>query len=137
MNTTTIPTTIRHKSAAVPLPGGATPKPRVSRKAPVRAKTSLLEAHKQSADLQSVRLTYYHPTAGEVYVAGVFNNWNPAATPMLRQPDGSWIADLILAPGVYEYRFFADGQWRDDPKAAAMTPNPFGGVNAVLQVERL
>ena len=98
---------------------------------------ALLEAHEGAGDLCSVRLQFYRPTAIQAYVAGDFNNWSPTATPMLRQLDGTWIADLILAPGVYEYRFFADGQWHDDPKAAATSRNPFGGINAVFQVEAL
>lgn len=74
------------------------------------------------------------PNATVVAVAGSFNNWNPEATPLYRQPDGTWAVELYLAPGTYEYRFVVDGCWCDDPAAAEYVPNPFGSYNAVLRV---
>ena len=48
--------------------------------------------------------------------------------------DGRWVKELMLAPGRYEYRFVVNGEWLDDPNAKEVTPNPHGGVNAVLTV---
>jgi len=75
-----------------------------------------------------------HPKAREVFIAGSFNDWQLAATPLRSVGDGNWIAELALPPGRYEYRFVVDGQWVDDPAASATVPNPFGGLNAVLEV---
>lgn len=74
------------------------------------------------------------PEASEVYVCGSFNDWAPDRAPMTRTRDGRWRAQLLLAPGAYEYRFRVDGEWVDDPGAEARVPNPFGTSNCVRQV---
>ncbi len=74
------------------------------------------------------------PEATRVTVAGTFNEWNAEATPLYRQPDGTWQLELYLPPGVYEYRFVIDGCWCDDPNATEFVPNPFGSLNAILRV---
>ena len=71
----------------------------------------------------------------EVCIAGSFNEWHPAATPMISLGDGKWAKELALPPGRYEYRFVVDGQWADDPSAKETAPNPFGKFNAVLIVQ--
>lgn len=75
-----------------------------------------------------------HPTAQEVCIAGSFNDWHPAATPMIPLGEGRWRKELTLPPGRYEYRLVVDGQWVDDPTAAELVPNSFGTANAVLTV---
>lgn len=82
-----------------------------------------------------VCMEFNHPCANEVCVAGTFNDWHPTATPLNRDGDGRWTKELTLAPGRYEYRLLADGQWIDDPAAKETVPNPFGGFNAVLIVQ--
>jgi len=78
---------------------------------------------------------YYNPAAKEVSVAGTFNDWQPAATPMRKGPGGKWSTEFLLKPGHYEYRFVVDGQWQDDPMAARFVANPFGGLNCVVEVK--
>lgn len=70
-----------------------------------------------------------------VFLAGLFNRWNPKATQMMRLHDRKWAKELWLPAGRYEYLFIADGQWIADPKARDDVPNPFGGCNSVLKVE--
>ena|SRR5689334_19616630 len=73
------------------------------------------------------------PQARTVCVVGTFNNWDTKRTPM--QKDGSgWKASIPLAPGRYEYRFVADGQWLSDPNAKESVGNDFGSTNSVLVV---
>ena len=62
------------------------------------------------------------PTARQVSVAGDFNNWDTKAGPMRKGPDGVWHLGVALKPGRYEYRFFADEVWCDDPAALAARP---------------
>jgi 1,4-alpha-glucan branching enzyme len=81
-----------------------------------------------------VRIEFRHPTATSICIAGTFNDWRPAATPMLAMGSGRWAKELSLPPGTYEYRFVADGQWMHDPAAHKTAPNPFGGLNSVLEV---
>lgn len=47
---------------------------------------------------------------------------------------GRWVKDLVLPPGVYEYRLVVDGEWMPDPQARDSKPNPFGGANSILNV---
>ena len=75
-----------------------------------------------------------HPSAQSVSVAGSFNDWQPAATPMIALGDGHWRTEINLPLGRYEYRLVVDGEWVDDPAAKETVGNPFGGLNAVLEV---
>ena len=87
-----------------------------------------------TCESQRVLLELAWPGAQAVFIAGSFNDWHPAVSPMLHLSDGTWAKELVLAPGSYEYRFIVDGQWVDDPAATDYIPNPFGGMNAVLTV---
>ncbi len=42
-----------------------------------------------------------------------------------------WKATLSLETGRYEYRFFADGKWENDPSCCCCVANEFGGENCV------
>jgi 1,4-alpha-glucan branching enzyme len=71
-----------------------------------------------------------------VSVVGDFNNWQPPANPMARQPDGTYAATIDLpAAGEYEFRYFADDAWLNDPSADAERPNSFGSSNCVVRIE--
>ena len=85
---------------------------------------------------RGIRLHFAHPTAAAVCVAGTFNDWRPEVTSMVRMGEGRWLKELILAPGVYEYRLVVDGEWMPDPRASETVPNPFGEMNSVLKVNR-
>ena len=70
-------------------------------------------------------------TTRQVSLAGDFNNWDTNASPMHKGPDGIWRLSVPLAPGRYEYRFFADEVWRDDPSAQQRATNALGTENCV------
>jgi 1,4-alpha-glucan branching enzyme len=74
--------------------------------------------------------------AAAVAVAGEFNDWEPASTPMKRRKDGTWTATLRLPKNQrFEYRFVVDGEnWIADDDADALVPNPFGGKNSVVDL---
>lgn len=84
--------------------------------------------------IHKVRFEFVDSTAGQVCVAGTFNDWRPKATPMLPMGDGGWQRDLGLPPNIYEYCFVVDGVWMADPRAKETVPNPFGGMNSILKV---
>ena len=88
----------------------------------------------RSPQNEKIRIQFHHPSASEVCIAGSFNDWNPQATPLSSQGDGTWKTELSLNPGTYEYRFVVDGVWADDPNCGRSIPNPFGSVNSILQV---
>lgn len=81
-----------------------------------------------------VRLEFTRSVATTVFVAGTFNEWRPTATPMIPIADGRWVKQLLLPPGRYEYCLVVDGEWMPDPQARECVPNPFGGLNSVLDV---
>jgi hypothetical protein len=82
-----------------------------------------------------VRLVVVVPDASMVEVAGDFNGWDPARTPLAAAGNGAWTVMLPLEPGRYEYMFVVNGeQWIADPFAVERSDDGFGSQNAVLDV---
>ena len=78
------------------------------------------------------------PGAQTVEVAGDFNEWDPARTPLAQITGGAWTVTLPLKPGRYEYQFVVDGQqWFADPLAVEHSDDGFGSRNAVIDVRAL
>jgi 1,4-alpha-glucan branching enzyme len=82
-----------------------------------------------------VTLSLDRPDAGEVFVAGTFNQWDPTADALTKGSDGIWRTTIELEPGSYEYKFVIDGNWEADPENPESVPDPYGGENSVLTVE--
>ena len=80
-------------------------------------------------------IVYKAPHAQSVSITGSFNNWSTTSSKLVKDPSGNWRISLRLTPGRYQYRFFVDGRWVDDPKAKESVPNSFGSRNAVLEVK--
>lgn len=84
-------------------------------------------------------VTFIFQSNGRPYsavgVAGDFNKWSP--TPMKRESDGSFQTTLTLAPGEYQFRYCADGEWHNDPYADGEIPNGFGSKNCVVKVVKI
>lgn len=83
----------------------------------------------------TVRLVLFAPAAQQVAVAGTFNHWDPAATPLVRTgAPGVWTATLTLPAGQHQYAFVVDGaRWVPDPAAPAVDDGFGGGRrNSVL-----
>ena len=80
-----------------------------------------------------VEFTFYRPDASNVAIAGDFNNWQTSFR-MTRLGDGRWQSRLKLAPGVYQFRYFADGEWFNDYAAFGLEHGPFG-LNSVARVD--
>ena len=86
--------------------------------------------------LHLVRLVYQPRQAdvSQVAIAGTFNGWNPAFTPM-RLEGEIWTALLILPPDTYEYMFVENGRdWITDPLALQTRDDGFGRMNAVMDL---
>ena len=81
------------------------------------------------------QFAFQGPTTRQVSLAGDFNNWDTNAAPMQRSLDGIWRLSLPLEPGRYEYRFYADGVWLDDPSAQQRAANALGTENCVKIIE--
>ena len=46
-----------------------------------------------------------------------------------------WQGSVRLKSGIYEYRFFVNNKWADDPSAKKTIGNAFGTKNAVLEIK--
>ena len=81
----------------------------------------------------TVRFVLFAPEAQQVALAGTFNQWDPAATPLVRTgAPGVWAATLTLLAGQHQYAFVVDGaRWVADPSAPAVDDG-FGRQNSVL-----
>lgn len=76
------------------------------------------------------------PNAKKVAVAGSFNNWNIKDLNAKKDTKGYWSAKVNLKPGRYEYKFFVDGTWVNDPHCSAgCITNSFGSQNCVLEIK--
>ena len=79
-----------------------------------------------------VRLRGGDAPAGAVFIAGDFNNWQPA--PMQRE-GADWVVRLSLTPGVYHYTFrTANGEWFVPASFAGRRDDGLGGYHVVLVV---
>ena len=72
--------------------------------------------------------------AKQVYLLGDFNNWNPAAHPMNRQPDGAWLLQVQLNHGHHHYRFLVDGKPTLDPRAQGIARDQKGEKVSLIAV---
>lgn len=103
----------------------------VESKAPVKMQ-------KKSAQVRAkaeTTLKLEAPQAKQVSIVGSFNEWDPHADLMRRDKDGAWRCTLVIDPGEYEYRFFVDGAWCDDPENMLRCQNEFGTQNCVLIIQ--
>lgn len=87
---------------------------------------------KEKTTKKRVNFSFYAPEAKSVSLAGDFNNWDVNSTPLKKDAKGMWKKSLSLAPGRYEYKFFVDGDWKEDPKCSSSVSNIFGTQNSVL-----
>jgi 1,4-alpha-glucan branching enzyme len=73
-----------------------------------------------------------YTNAGQVTVAGTFNNWRPNELHMQKNSLG-WELPYALAAGNYQYKFVVDGNWIRDP-ANPLTATLGGQINSFLMV---
>ena len=69
-----------------------------------------------------------------VYLVGDFNNWDEAAMPCERQPDGSFTITIELTKNrEYQFRYLVNSmEWHNDWNADKYVPNPYSGDNSVV-----
>ena len=97
-------------------------------------KTSSPSGSKPKTSHRRVVFRCEAPDARNVALVGSLNDWDPQRHPMTRKGRAPWQKTVLLAPGVYEYKFWIDGQWREGPGNAHTRPNPFGTVNSIVAV---
>lgn len=80
---------------------------------------------------------FHDDLADTVSVAGDFNGWSQAASPLERNGSGLWSTEIVVPQaGRFEYKFIINGQrWIEDPSNGLKTPDNYGGLNSVLVIE--
>jgi Glycogen recognition site of AMP-activated protein kinase len=88
--------------------------------------------------LRLVRLMFDAPDARRVAVAGDFNRWNVAATPLARdERTQRWSVTLALREGEHRYAFVVDGtRWVPDPRAERSVRGANGRIYSLLSLSR-
>lgn len=88
--------------------------------------------------LRLVRLMFDAPGARAVAIAGDFNRWDVAATPLTREPGSPrWSVTLALREGEHRYAFVVDEtRWVPDPRAARSARGENGQIYSLLNVSR-
>lgn len=82
-----------------------------------------------------VKFVLFAADARRVALAGTFNRWDPATTPLSRAgAPGVWTVTVALPAGQHQYAFVVDSQhWIPDP-AAPSIDDGFGRKNSVVSV---
>ncbi len=80
---------------------------------------------------------FHDDSAQSVSVAGNFNGWSAADTPLQRDAAGLWSTDIVVPrTGRFEYKFIIDSQrWIEDPSNGMKAPDNHGGLNSLLVIE--
>ena len=81
---------------------------------------------------KGVTFRVWAPHAEKVYVTGTFNNWSKTSTPLTREKNDYWSADVPKAKTGDEYRYLIHGPKgplsRIDPYARKVTNSIGNGV---------
>lgn len=76
---------------------------------------------------------------GRLYLVGDFNNWSKAENPLRKQSGNSYVAELNLPPGAYEYKILliqgASEEWLSFSSDTYTVDDGFGSENAMILVE--
>ena len=72
----------------------------------------------------------------KVFLAGSFNDWDPAAKAMAdKDGTGEFTCTLSLPKGRYEYKFVINGTWCADPECKDWVGNDMNTINSVIVVD--
>ena len=72
----------------------------------------------------------------ELCLCGDFNGWQVKGVPLSLEPDGTWVAKVVLEAGKsYRFRYYDNqGCWHNDYEADAYVLNDFGSDDSVLDL---
>jgi hypothetical protein len=98
------------------------------------------EGHPQLPDSvapRAIKFVLVAPDAGRVSLVGDFNQWDAAATPLVRdEKNGTWSAFVTLRPGMHTYSFVLDGRhFVADPTAPMAPDDGYGHKSSVVFVK--
>ncbi len=90
---------------------------------------------KKDLKIKKTEFSLLAPDASTAFIAGNFNQWDLSSHPLKKNKQGVWKISLALDPGQYEYRFYVDGEWENDPHCHCFIENPFGTLNCLRILE--
>ncbi len=84
---------------------------------------------------EGVLFRYYSQEASRVHVVADFNEWTIGEAPMEKiEGTGVWQRLVPLASGKYEYKFYVDDKWVNDPQNPHTAANQYG-ENSVIKID--
>lgn len=93
------------------------------------------EVMAKSIGSKSATFKLFAPSAKKVSVVGSFNKWDIKKNLAKKDTKGNWSTKLDLKPGKYEYKFFVDGNWWNDPNCNSCVANSFGSQNCIIEIK--
>lgn len=82
-----------------------------------------------------VLFRFYSPQATHVYVVADFNEWKVGEAPMQHiEGTGVWQRLVPLDKGRYQYKFYVDDTWVNDPHNPRTVPTEFG-ENSIIEID--
>ena len=93
-----------------------------------------VKAQDNSGRMKKVKFHVQADPGAAVFVAGSFNNWDPASYKMKQNGDRFYEASVVLPAGKHEYKFLVNGVWQTDPDCPTWVANSFGTLNSVMDV---
>lgn len=92
---------------------------------------------KMSDNKQEIHVQY--SSDARLYLVGEFNNWSKSGIPLRKQSDNTYVAQLDLSPGAYEYKILrkrgnSEG-WLKFSNETYTVNDGYGSENAILLVE--
>lgn len=90
-------------------------------------------------DRSKQQVSIQYSAEGRLYLVGDFNNWRKTGIPLRKQEDNTFVAQLELSPGAYEYKILRKQgdteEWLRFSNETYTVSDGFGSKNAMLLVE--
>ena len=89
----------------------------------------------KTKDYCRVKFSLNEPYAETVEILGLNSDWENSII-MSRKKDGTFSADVNLPKDSrHEFKYLvSESVWKNEPKADAEIPNPFGGTNSLIKL---
>ena len=75
-----------------------------------------------------------HLDAKEVILTGSFVDWREHDIKMQKIGSQGWRIKMDIPPGIYEYKFIVDGEWKQDPDNKSTVINQYRTLNSILSI---
>ncbi|XP_063619989.1 5'-AMP-activated protein kinase subunit beta-2 [Cydia splendana] len=99
----------------------------------MRERSNTLTEGSKSTDESKVLPTVFRWEGGgkQVFISGTFTDWK--TIPMVKS-HGDFVTIIDLPEGEHQYKYFVDGEWRNDP-TVKLVDNGMGSKNNLVKVK--